>query len=126
MFAQLAFRRREIEREQLPIAAALEPRRRLVLVRDVAFQARPQIGPETSLLRVVTGEELLLDRSSEESLRQILGIVRRARPLDADKFVDRLPVSRDQRLEAPASLALILTAGGDDCGEPGAGELHCA
>ena len=88
---QLVLRELEIERQHGGAAAALEPACRPGLVGDKRIDARPQERPQPGALRVVAGEKVLLDNASEELLRQVLGILLRFKPVQADVFVHGFP-----------------------------------
>src|SRR6185295_3586282 len=83
-------------------------RRRLPPIRDEAVETDAQEGPEAGARRGELVEEALLERAREELLRDVGRLFAVAAPLEADIFVDRLPIRLDERV--PSHLARLRVA----------------
>jgi hypothetical protein len=112
--AQLAVGRLEIERDEPGVAAALLAGRSAVLLRGERVHADAQERAKPGPSRVELLEKALLQRPREKALGQVLGVFVAEAALDAEVFVDGLPVRRDQRVEGLLPDGRVGTAGRAD------------
>ena len=96
-------------------AAAFQSLLRLSLVRDETVDTGAQKSLKARLSRVVINEVVLLKSVAEKLLSQVLRILVISVPLEADVFVDRLPIAFENRAEGSLTNLWLFTANPDDC-----------
>src|ERR1700735_4111943 len=98
------------------IPTALQSPGSFRVIRHHSIRANAHKSPQTRLRRIVAIEKSLLDHSCEKFLRQILRILARFVPANANVFVDRLPVGLNKKIKRPRALGGIVTARGQHRG----------
>ena len=98
------------------IPAALQSPSSLRLIRQHAIDAHAHKSPQTRLCRIEAIEKSLLDRPRKKFLRQILRVLARLIPMDANVFVNRLPVGTNQQIKRPRAFGRIIAARGQHRG----------
>src|SRR3954469_17561780 len=84
---------REVDGLDHEPATPLQPRRRARLVRQEAVETGPHERAEPRFRGIVALEVFALEHAREELLRQVLRLLGRAAPAQADVAVDGLPVT---------------------------------
>src|ERR1051325_511965 len=113
---KLVFSGGEVELVVVHVAATLEPRLSLALIRDKAVETSAQKRLKAGLIRVVTGKMVLLERVGEESLGEIFCVLVACLPLEANVFVNWFPIARENGVESTPPDDLIITARTVDSG----------
>src|SRR5207237_2755648 len=111
---ELAVGGREVERQKRRARISLLAARDLFLVGHVTVQADPQKSAKAALAGLVRTQEVLLERAREKTLGQVLPLFVVGLPLDAQVFVDRLPVRVDEKPEGALLLWSVVRACRED------------